>query len=327
VTVAPDWKDLLARAAQGHIASTARLISALEARLPGREDALPGIYSAGGQAHVIGITGAPGAGKSTLVAALVMELRRRGQRVGVVAVDPSSTLSGGAILGDRIRMQQHALDPGVYVRSMSTRGTLGGLSRATVDAVAVLDAAGWPVVIVETIGVGQDEVDIIRIAQTTAIVSVPGLGDDIQAIKAGLLEVGDIHVVNKADRPDANKTISDLLHNLTLRRQFHDTSAADWAVPVMPTIALDGTGIREVADAFAAHREHLAASGELRSRERATAAARIRNVAKDLLIERIEDPTVGAAFEELVDAVAARRLDPETAARTLIGAAVETRRR
>lgn len=322
MSIGPDWESLLHHAALGNVGAIAQLISGLESRLPGRDEVLPAIHGAGGNAHVIGITGSPGAGKSTLVAALIAELRRRDVRVAVVAVDPSSSITGGAILGDRIRMQQHVLDKGVYVRSMSTRGFLGGVSRATVDAVAALDAVGWPVIIVETIGVGQDELEIIRIAQTTAIVSVPGLGDDIQAIKAGLLEIGDIHVVNKADRPDADKTIADLLNNLTLGQALLDAIAeTTWQVPVLSTIALDGTGVAEFADALAAHRGHLISSGEILRRDRAAAAARIRAVARDMLFERMEDPTSGASFDELVEAVAERRIDPETAARTLVGAA------
>ena len=209
-------EELVERAIDGHVPSVARLISRLESR--GREgDAiLQRLHAEGGEAHVIGITGAAGSGKSTLVTALARELRKRGKTVGIVAVDPSSSISGGSILGDRIRMQEHALDPGVFVRSMSTRGSLGGLSRATIDAVTVLDASGRDVVIIETVGVGQDEVDVVQAAHTVAVVSVPGMGDDIQAIKAGLLEVADLHVVNKADRPDTDRTIAELRNMLGL---------------------------------------------------------------------------------------------------------------
>ena len=208
--------------------SIARLISRLESR--GREgDAiLQRLHAEGGEAHVIGITGAAGSGKSTLVTALARELRKRDKTVGIVAVDPSSSITGGSILGDRIRMQEHALDPGVFMRSMSTRGSLGGLSRATIDAVTVLDAAGRDVVIIETVGVGQDEVDVVQAAHTVAVVSVPGMGDDIQAIKAGLLEVADLHVVNKADRPDTDRTIAELRNMLSL------VPAGDWELPILP---------------------------------------------------------------------------------------------
>ncbi|MSO96176.1 MAG: methylmalonyl Co-A mutase-associated GTPase MeaB [Thermoleophilia bacterium] len=308
------WTELLERARGGHVPSISRLISGLESRQPGTSEVLTDVYAAGGRAHVIGITGSPGAGKSCLVNALLGELRGRGMRVAVIAVDPSSSLTGGAILGDRIRMQDHALDQGVFVRSMATRGRLGGVSRATVDAVAVLDAAGWDTVIVETIGVGQDELEIVRIAHTTAIVSVPGLGDDIQAIKAGLLEVGDIHVVNKADRPGADRTAAELTGMLMLS----DLRASGWTLPVLLTVALDGTGLPEFADALAGHLAWLRSSGELVRRERVAAAASIRAIAKELLIERIQDPAVGSRFDELVEAVAARRTDPTSAARILV---------
>jgi LAO/AO transport system kinase len=303
--------SLLERAKAGHAPSLSRLITAAE-----RGDGdLAEVHAAGGRAHVIGVTGAPGSGKSTLVSALVRTLRARGITVGVVAVDPSSSLTGGALLGDRIRMQDHALDPGVFVRSMSTRGALGGVSRATVDAVAVLDAAGWDVVVVETVGVGQDEVDIMRIAHTTAVVSVPGLGDDIQAIKAGLLEIADLHVVNKADRPEADRTAAELTSMLTLAGP---PGAGGWVIPVLRTVALTGEGLDALADTLAGHREWLATSGELARREELAAAERIRSIARDLAVARLHAPDGGAAFHECVRAVARRELDPHAAARSLL---------
>ena len=305
-------EELVERAIDGHVPSVARLISRLESR--GREgDAiLQRLHAEGGEAHVIGITGAAGSGKSTLVTALARELRKRGKTVGIVAVDPSSSISGGSILGDRIRMQEHALDPGVFVRSMSTRGSLGGLSRATIDAVTVLDASGRDVVIIETVGVGQDEVDVVQAAHSVAVVSVPGMGDDIQAIKAGLLEVADLHVVNKADRPDTDRTISELRTMLGL------VPSGDWELPILPTVARDGTGVAELADAFEAHRAWLEDSGELARRERRSAAARVAAVAQDLLLEELESPASGDAFERAVEDVQYRRTDPRTAARELI---------
>ena len=305
-------EELVERAIDGHVPSVARLISRLESR--GREgDAiLQRLHAEGGEAHVIGITGAAGSGKSTLVTALARELRKRDKTVGIVAVDPSSSISGGSILGDRIRMQEHALDPGVFVRSMSTRGSLGGLSRATIDAVTVLDASGRDVVIIETVGVGQDEVDVVQAAHSVAVVSVPGMGDDIQAIKAGLLEVADLHVVNKADRPDTDRTIAELRTMLSL------VPSGDWELPILPTVARDGTGVAELADAFEAHRAWLADSGELARRERRSAAARVAAVAQDLLLEELESPASGDAFERAVEDVQFRRTDPRTAARELI---------
>ena len=305
-------EELIERALDGHVPSIARLISRLESR--GREgDAiLQRLHAEGGEAHVIGITGAAGSGKSTLVTALARELRKREKTVGIVAVDPSSSITGGSILGDRIRMQEHALDPGVFVRSMSTRGSLGGLSRATIDAVTVLDAAGRDVVIIETVGVGQDEVDVVQAAHSVAVVSVPGMGDDIQAIKAGLLEVADLHVVNKADRPDTDRTIAELRNMLSLVPQ------ADWDPPILETVARDGSGVAELADAFEHHRAWLEDSGELARRERRSAAARVAAVAQDLLLEELESPSSGDAFERAVEDVTCRRTDPRTAARELI---------
>jgi LAO/AO transport system kinase len=315
--------DLLARARTGHIPSQSQLITALEAQTPIGRSLLPAVHAAGGRAHVIGVTGAPGSGKSTLVGALAKELRAQDRTVAIVAVDPSSSLTGGAILGDRIRMQEHALDPGIFVRSMSTRGWLGGVSRATVDAVAVLDASGWDVLIVETVGVGQAEVEIVQIAHTTVVVSVPGLGDDIQAIKAGLLEVADLHVVNKVDRPDANKTIAELLNMLTLAGP---PSAGGWPIPVLGTVGLDGTGVAELVGTLDQHLAWLRSTGELATRERSAAAARIRAIARDLVTDRIHDPAIGDAFDAAVEDVASRRLDPHTAAAALIGSVAITDR-
>jgi LAO/AO transport system kinase len=306
---------LLARAREGDVPATSQLISALESRRPGMEAILGDLHRAGGHARILGITGSPGSGKSTLVSALARELRGRGETVAIVAVDPSSALSGGAILGDRIRMQQHALDPGIFVRSMSTRGWLGGVSRATVDAVAVLDAAGWDHVVIETVGVGQAEVEIMRIAHTTVVVSVPGAGDDVQAIKAGLMEIADLHVVNKADRPDANKTAAELLAMLTLAGP---PAKGGWAVPVLSTASLDGTGVPELADTLAAHLAWMSSSGERTRREHAMAAARIHSIAKDLIVERLADPSANTVVDRVVRDVAERRLDPHSAARALV---------
>jgi GTPase len=306
---------LLLRGQRGETAAISQLITALESRTEVGLAICGKVHAASGGAHVIGVTGAPGSGKSTLVSALAREARARGRTVGIIAVDPSSSLSGGAILGDRIRMQDHTLDRGTFVRSMSSRGSVGGVSRATVDAVAVLDATGWDVVIVETVGAGQADVEIVQIARTTVVVSVPGLGDDIQAIKAGLLEVADVHVVNKADRPESNKTVAELLAMLTLGGPPTD---GRWTVPVLATASLNGDGVPELADALDAHLAWLRRSGELERRERAATAARIRAVAKDLLVERLHDPARGEGFDAVVDDVVAHRLDPHAAASLLI---------
>ena len=236
-------------------------------------------------------------------------------------MDPSSSVTGGAILGDRIRMTEHALDPGIFVRSMSTRGTLGGLSRATVDAVTVLDASGRDVVIIETVGVGQDEVDVVQAAHTVAVVTVPGMGDDIQAIKAGLLEVADLHVVNKADRPETDRTVMELRGMLSLAGP--PASEADWTPPILCTVASDARGVPELVDALEAHRAWLRSSGELERRERRAATARLTAVAQDLLLEELGEPAAGDAFERAVEDVHRRRTDPRSAAHELIRVAAQ----
>jgi LAO/AO transport system kinase len=310
-----DYASELKKAQAGDTVALSQLISAVESRRA-PAGALRDIYTAGGGARVIGVTGPAGSGKSSLVSVFVRELRRRGETVAVVAVDPSSAFSGGAILGDRLRMVEHSADPGVFVRSMSARGVLGGVSRTTVDAVAVLDAAGWDTVIVETVGAGQDEVDIMRIAHTVIVVSVPGLGDDVQAMKAGLLEIADLHVVNKADRKDARRTVTELRAMLRMSAAAQD----GWSPPVLETIALDGTGVGELAEQAVRHRDWLTASGELERRQLAAAAERIRTAARDLLLQRLSDPAVAGRFASLAKQVAARELDPHTAAQTLISA-------
>jgi LAO/AO transport system kinase len=309
-------EKLLRRARRGDVPSIGQLITALESNSPVGRAARSGAYAAAGHAHVVGVTGAPGSGKSTLVSALSRELRARGRTVGIIAVDPSSSLTGGAILGDRIRMQGHTLDPGTFMRSMSSRGRLGGVSRAAVDAVTVLDACGRDVIVVETVGAGQTDVEIVQIAHTTLVVSVPGLGDDIQAIKAGLLELADIHVVNKCDRPGADKTVAELLQMLSLKGPPADGT---WAVPVLAASAANGTGVAELADAVDQHAAWLRESGELARRERAATVARIRNVAKDLLLERMQDANDANGFSSAVDEVMSKRLDPHAAAIRLIG--------
>lgn len=307
----------------GDVAAMAQLITALENNRADGRAALRELYPRGGRAHIVGFTGAPGSGKSTLVASLARALRRRGRTVAVVAVDPSSSLTGGAILGDRIRMQEHAFDPGVFFRSMSTRGALGGLSRATVDAVCVLDAAGFDYVIIETVGVGQAEIDIAGAAHTVVVVSVPGLGDDIQTLKAGLLEVADIHVVNKSDRPDVEKALAALRMLLTL----DGSSDADaWHIPLLATSSVQGTGIDELVDGIDEHARWLRESGNLARRERAVVVRRLSAIAHELVTVRLGDPSENGRFASLVQEVAERRLDPHTAAEQLIASATEDNR-
>jgi LAO/AO transport system kinase len=312
-----DYDTLYERAKGGDRASLTQLISALEARARAAEPVREALYAEGGRARIIGVTGAPGSGKSSLIDAVTVELRRRQRTVAIVAVDPSSALSGGALLGDRIRMHRHTLDQGVLVRSMSSRGSLGGLAQATTDVVAALDAAGWEYVFVETVGVGQADVDIMHVADTIAVVSVPGLGDDIQAIKAGLLEIADIHVVNKADFPDAGRTATDLLAMLRLGGARPD---AAWFPPVLMTDSIAPTGVIELVDAFDAHHAWLATSGDGLFRKRDRIADRLRMLTRDRILERLRDQPVGTVFNGLVDRVVCRTMSPGAAVDAVIAA-------
>lgn len=300
--------DALEKAQQGDRRALARLITAAE---EGRIESFEQIYAAGGNAYVVGITGPPGAGKSSLVSRLIDHIREDGETVAAVLVDPSSPFTGGAILGDRIRLQDHVSDPGVYARSMASRGSLGGVSLATSKAVAVLDAAGFPIVIVETVGVGQAEVDIVRAADLTVVVLAPGWGDSIQAAKAGLLEIGDIFVVNKADRDGAEATVADL------QTMLHDSPPGAGPEPaVMTTVALENhgdSGTRELWEEIAGRRV-----SDDPARRLAAADREIRAAVEDLLraqsLGRFDD----AVSDGLIDAVAKRQIDPWTAAAELL---------
>jgi LAO/AO transport system kinase len=270
-----------------------------------------------GSAHVIGITGAPGVGKSTSTNALVSALRGRGQRVGVLAVDPSSPFSGGALLGDRIRMSDHALDPEVYIRSMASRGHLGGVSWATPQALRVLDAAGCDVVIVETVGVGQSEVDIAGLADTSIVLLAPGMGDGIQAAKAGILEIGDIFVVNKADRDGADATVRDLRHMISLGDR---SEPGLWRPPVLKTVASSGTGMSEVLEAIDKHVEWMRGNGTLHERRVRRSADEIEAIAVQSIRRRMGDLRSGRRLVDLAEAVVAGRTDPYAAADDLVAA-------
>jgi LAO/AO transport system kinase len=304
--------DLARGVLAGEVGAIARMITRVERGAVDGADQLAEIYRAGGRARVIGITGPPGAGKSTLVAALGTELRRRDFTLGIVAVDPSSPYSGGSVLGDRIRMQALGDDPEVFIRSMATRGALGGIARATADAVAVLDASGKDVVLVETVGVGQDEVDIAQASHSIVVVSAPGLGDDVQALKAGLLETADVHVVNKADRDGADRTVAEL------RSMLGFGPGEGWVAPVLPTCATTGQGVTELADALNAHHVWLVASGALHERQRLMARHRLKTLLTAIVHERLERPVPGSAFEAAVEALRLRTTDPWTAAHSLL---------
>lgn len=272
------------------------------------------LYPHTGRAHIVGVTGPAGSGKSTLTNELVQEYRRRGQGVGVIAVDPTSAITGGALLGDRVRMLRAYGDPGVFIRSMATRGRMGGLARSTRDVVRVLDASGKDVVIVETVGVGQDEVDIARSAYTTLLVNVPGLGDDIQAIKAGILEIADILVLNKADREGANELLAQMRNMLT----YTKPAPGEWRVPIQQTVATDGRGVGELVDAIGRHRDHLSSSGELQTRLRASLEEELVTLVQEAVGGRVRAALATPDSQALLAEVLSRDTDPFTTASGLL---------
>ncbi len=298
------------RILNGEIRAAARLIRDIEDGRPVAREALKTLYTSSGQAFVIGITGPPGAGKSSLADKLIEAFRGQGKKVAVVAVDPTSPFSGGAILGDRIRMNRHASDDGVFIRSMGTRGHLGGLSAATSDAVTVLDAMGWDIILVETVGVGQDEVEIVRTAHTSLVVMVPGMGDDIQAIKAGILEIANIFVVNKADRPDTDRTVRDLENLLDMNLPSED----EWRPPVVRTVALRQDGISELMEKIQEHRNYLLSSGRLARFEEEKSAQRFAELLKEGLFRQVHDRIQHEdRLKGILEAIVNKELDPYTA--------------
>jgi GTPase len=306
-------QDLLERLRTGDKRAVARLISWVEdGDREQLRDAAEALNPVAGRAQVLGLTGSPGVGKSTLAGALIAAYRGQGLTVGVLAVDPSSPFTGGALLGDRVRMQRHALDDGVYIRSMATRGHLGGLAWATPQAVRVLDAAGCDVVLVETVGVGQAEVEVAGLADTTLVALTPGFGDAVQVAKAGILEVADVFVVNKADRDGADVVARDL------RQMLHLGQARPWQVPVVMTVAERGEGIDGLVQAIAAHRAHLESSGELERRRRQRASREIEEVALADLRAELGELGHGEALDALAEQVAAGKLGPYTAADQLL---------
>jgi LAO/AO transport system kinase len=305
---------LLEGTLRGDRLSAARLITQIENDQASLET-LREIHRNSGRAHVVGITGAPGAGKSTLVDKLADHYRKQGKKVGVVCVDPSSPFTGGAILGDRIRMQTRSTDKEVFVRSMGTRGSLGGLARATNDTVKVLDAMGKDVIIVETVGVGQGEVDIVRTADSIVVVLVPGMGDDVQTIKAGIMEIGDVFCVNKADRDGANRTVMEITQLLEMVMRPEDA----WTPLIQQTVAADDKGIDELIDAVSKHYNHLKKSGELAVRRRKRSEAELLEILKDRLVHYVmNEDTMRGQFDAYVDEIARRDRDPHEAAARIL---------
>lgn len=325
----------------GQRLALARAITQIENETPQAAQIMAVLHPHTGKAHVIGVTGAPGAGKSTVVNALALEARARGQTVGIVAVDPTSPFSGGAILGDRIRMQAHSGDVGVFVRSMATRGSLGGLARATYDVARILDAAGFDLVIIETVGAGQSEVEIAQAAQTTVVIEAPGMGDGVQAIKAGILEIADVLVVNKADHPQADTayrtlrammdmgqaspSAADIAHHgrAAVMDTAHDNGnpheQSGWSVPLLKAVATEGTGIAEILDEVGRHRAFLVESGLLVARERANLTAALEHRLRDALLLALRERVGQAGLEQAVEAVYTRQTDLQAAVGELLG--------
>ncbi|HEY0685846.1 MAG TPA: methylmalonyl Co-A mutase-associated GTPase MeaB [Steroidobacter sp.] len=311
--------ELVPQVLAGSRLAVARMISRAEGNYAEASEALAEIYKHTGKAHIIGITGVPGAGKSTLVASLIKALSANGHKVGVVAVDPSSPFSGGAILGDRVRMNEVAEANQAFVRSMATRGHLGGLAPSTLQAVDILDAAGYSPIIIETVGVGQDEVEIVSAAHTVVVLSPPGLGDDIQAIKAGILEIADLHVVSKADKPEAAATVAAIKGMLALGKTLQSSNkfSSAWDAPVLAVSSVSGERMESLVATVDAHWKHLRDSGEATERERNNCRTRIFNMARHLFQQQFDEGPKN--LEQQLQAVMKRESDPRTAANVLLG--------
>ena len=312
-----EMSEIAEKVTSGDIRAVAKLIRDIDDKVPEARELLKDLYPFTGRAYVVGITGSPGVGKSTLVDQMVTHLRGNGQTIGVLAVDPTSPFSGGAILGDRVRMQRHSMDEGVFIRSMATRGYFGGLTQSTRSAIDVLDAMGKDYILVETVGVGQDEIDIVRSAHTTIVVLVPGMGDDIQALKAGILEVGDIFVVNKADREGADRAVNDLRLMIEMDAKRYEQG---WKPPIITAQAVFDKGTREILEEIENHRAFLTSSLERKSTLQYEKARNdLTEMIKDRIIhEVLADIVNSGEFEEAIKSITERKLDPYTACDTIV---------
>jgi LAO/AO transport system kinase len=313
-------RPLVDRVIDGDPRAIARAITLIENESPAATEVVRTLFATTGRAFLVGVTGSPGAGKSTLVDALTTALRRSGKTVGIVAVDPTSPFTGGAILGDRVRMQAHASDRGVFIRSMATRGNLGGLARATSEAALVLDAAGFDVVLIETVGVGQDEIDIVRTADISIVLVVPGAGDDVQALKAGIMEIADIFVVNKADREGADRAAAAIETLLSLQT----FAAGQWRPPIIKTVASNGTGVPELVDAMERFRQDTKEAEA--SRRRTRAEWRLRELLSQRFLRQVDQHVTAQEFDEILSRIAARDLDPYSASDEIVARVVAGQR-
>lgn len=309
-----DFQPLIQQLRSGDPRSLARAISIVENRSPGWSDLLKTLFPETGHARILGLTGAPGAGKSTLVDQLAKHYRKENRTVGIIAVDPTSPYTGGAILGDRIRMQDHFSDPGIYIRSMATRGSLGGLARTTADVATVMDASGRDLIMIETVGVGQDEVDIVRLADVTVVILVPGMGDDVQSIKAGIMEIADIFVINKSDREGAERVEREIraLQSLAIRSDH-------WTPPIVKTVASDGTGIGELVAAIAEYEAYLQKEGLVLQHSIENWQERLIEMLRDSLLERARDQMQDGRLAAYAAEVAGHKRDPYTLVEEILG--------